>query len=280
MIHRRKWKCILLLTHFCSYLSVCSMYRLDIELCTNAEKKNDETECKSLYCILLVKSLAAASRRYNRTRQRTEDKIIQKLLHFYILNLHEHFSNLSSKWPIKLGLNQINCSQRLFLNKVFKDGDRSFKKKKKGWLITQLPSKFNTEITIFYISQHTGVKKNLYIPLKHITLCACFSHLSLHLALTNCSESPFRWNVHLSLHKPDKGLNELDKRLLTFMDCLRAWCGGLGLGRGKEAASWWQGWTPAEVARQAGQKGALGTEDNTNVRFICSVKLNLAQTSV
>lgn len=37
-----------------------------------------------LLYILLVKSLAAASRRYDRTRQRIEDKIIQKPLHFYI----------------------------------------------------------------------------------------------------------------------------------------------------------------------------------------------------
>lgn len=46
----------------------------------------------------------------------------------------------------------------------------------------------------------------------------------------------FAGNVHLSLHKSDKGLNKLDERFLTFMASLGAWCGWFGLGGGEDAA--------------------------------------------
>lgn len=52
------------------------------------------------------------------------------------------------------------------------------------------------------------------------------------------SDSSFSGNVRLSLHEPNKGLDELNKRLLTFVDHLRARRGGLGLGGRKDAASW------------------------------------------
>lgn len=48
----------------------------------------NETKQESLLlCILLIKNLAAVSRWYNRNRQRRiNEKIIQKLLYFYILS--------------------------------------------------------------------------------------------------------------------------------------------------------------------------------------------------
>lgn len=74
-----------------------------------------------------------------------------------------------------------------------------------------------------------------------------------------------RCTFKLSLHKPNKGLNKLNKRLLTFVGHLRAWCGGLGLGGRKDAASWRWWRSPTEVARQAGQKGALEAKHSTNL---------------
>lgn len=62
--------------------------------------------------------------------------------------------------------------------------------------------------------------------------------------------------VHLSLNKSDKGLNELDERLLTFVAGLGAWCGGLGLGGGEDAAGRRRRRAPAEVAGKAREKSA------------------------
>lgn len=62
---------------------------------------------------------------------------------------------------------------------------------------------------------------------------------TLTLQNSECLEPPsFAGNEHLSLYKSNKGLNELDERLLTFMACLRAWCGWFGLGGGEDATSW------------------------------------------
>ncbi len=62
---------------------------------------------------------------------------------------------------------------------------------------------------------------------------------------------------NLSLYKSDKGLNELDERLLTFMACLGARCGWFGLGGGEDAAGRRRWRAPAEVAGQAREKSAL-----------------------
>ena len=62
---------------------------------------------------------------------------------------------------------------------------------------------------------------------------------------------------HLSLHKPDKGLNELDDGLLAFVAHLGAGCGWLGLSRGEDAAGWRRRRAPPEVSGQAGEKSAL-----------------------
>lgn len=60
-----------------------------------------------------------------------------------------------------------------------------------------------------------------------------------------------RGNLHLSLHKSDESLNELDERLLTFMACLGAWCGWFGLGGGEDTAGRRRWRAPAEVAGKA-----------------------------
>lgn len=62
--------------------------------------------------------------------------------------------------------------------------------------------------------------------------------------------------LHLSLHKSDKGLDELYERLLTFVASLGARCGGFGLGGGEDSAGWRRWRAPAEVSGQAGEKSA------------------------
>lgn len=84
---------------------------------------------------------------------------------------------------------------------------------------------------------------------------------------------------NLSLHDPDKGLNELNERLLAFVAHLGAWRGWFGLGGGEDAASRRRRRAPAEVARQAREKGALEAEKRgqllvTTVIMMCRVAVN------
>lgn len=60
----------------------------------------------------------------------------------------------------------------------------------------------------------------------------------------------------LSLHVSDKGLHQLDQRLLTLRADLGE-RGGLALRRGKDASSRGAGGSPAEVAGEAGEESAL-----------------------
>ena len=60
----------------------------------------------------------------------------------------------------------------------------------------------------------------------------------------------------LSLHVSDKGLHQLDQRLLTLGADLGQ-RGGLALRRGKNASSRGAGGSPAEVAGEAGEESAL-----------------------
>lgn len=61
-----------------------------------------------------------------------------------------------------------------------------------------------------------------------------------------------------SLHDPDEGLNELDEGLLALVAHLGARGRGLGLAGGQDAAGRRGRRASAEVARQAGEEGALG----------------------
>lgn len=60
----------------------------------------------------------------------------------------------------------------------------------------------------------------------------------------------------LSLHVPDKGLHQLDQRLLALRAGLGEG-GGLALGREEDASSRGAGGSPAEVAGEAGEQRAL-----------------------
>lgn len=97
--------------------------------------------------------------------------------------------------------------------------------------------------------------------LSNVTTCACFQSRRKNPRKNYFQTLPLAETVGLSLHEPDKGLDELDKRLLTFVDHLGARRGGLGLGGRQDAASWGRRRPPAEVARQAGQKGALEAQE-------------------